>query len=368
MYAVGDVAPTRRDPDSFFVHVSKTLNEADIVFCPLEINITDKPTRIPQLGFHIQASPDTAQAMRRAGITIASMAGNHAFDLGMEGYYDTQNALKSAGISFVGVGENLQEARRPLIVEKNGTRIAFLSYCSVLPVGFAATSAKPGCAPMRAYTHYEPYESFQPGNPCRIKTFPDRQDLEALVADVVAVKDEVDVVVLSLHWGLHFSRALIADYQPVIAHAAIDAGVDLVLGHHPHILKGVEVYKGVPIFYSLCNFALDMPLRASDLEHANFAYFRTLNPDWPPIVEGDPYPMPPEARMTITAKIDITDGAIVRVAVLPTWIVETAEPIILKNGDPRFAQVVDYLRDISLSQGLGVTLTIEGDEVAVSPA
>jgi poly-gamma-glutamate synthesis protein (capsule biosynthesis protein) len=101
----------------------------------------------------------------------------------------------------------------------------------------------------------------QPGSPPRIVTLTDPDDLAALVADVGAARDEADVVVVTPHWGLHFTPGAIADYESEVGRAAIDAGADIILGHHQHILKPIQVYKGKVIFHGMGNFAVDVDMR-----------------------------------------------------------------------------------------------------------
>jgi poly-gamma-glutamate synthesis protein (capsule biosynthesis protein) len=132
-------------------------------------------------------------------------------------------------------------------------RVAFIGYASVLLPQYWATAERPGAAPMRAHTFYEPYE-FQPGAPARVVTVPHAEDFNHLVNDIRAVREHADLVLVSLHWGLHFTPRP-CDYQPLVAHAAIDAGADAVLGHHPHQPQSVERYKHGVIFYSIGNFS-----------------------------------------------------------------------------------------------------------------
>src|SRR6185369_12708651 len=140
----------------------------------------------------------------------------------------------------------------------DGTTVAFLAYSSILPQAYWADERRPGCAPMRAFTVYEQIEHDQPGTPARIHTYPHRDDLAALEADIRSAKARADLVFVSLHWGIHFVRAAIADYQRDIARAAIAAGAAAILGGHAHILKGCEIIEGKPVFHSLCNFATDL--------------------------------------------------------------------------------------------------------------
>ena len=137
-------------------------------------------------------------------------------DWGPDALLDTVALLHEQGIKTVGAGRNLAEAREPAIVERDGVRVAFLAYCSVLREGYAAKPGSRGIAPMRAHTYYEPAE-YQAGMPPRVVTFPYEEDLSALVDDVSAARKAADAVVVSLHWGLHFIPRAIADYQPRVA-------------------------------------------------------------------------------------------------------------------------------------------------------
>ena len=127
---------------------------------------------------------------------------------------------------------------------------------------------------MRATARFEAVD-YQPGVPPRVVTIPDDQDLADLVADVSAAKERSDAVVLSLHWGVHFVPRLIADYQRTVAQAAFGAGADLILGHHAHVPKAIEVHGDKTCFYSLSNFIMSSDARvtggAADFER-NIAF------------------------------------------------------------------------------------------------
>src|SRR5690606_19016752 len=266
LVAVGDVAPDREDPRECFSRTRDLLSSAHFAFCQLETSLADKGVRALQARNAVLTRPDVAPAMREAGFTAVSFAGNHCLDWGNEAFFETIRNVTSAGMHLVGAGANIGEARRPVIQEANGVRIAFLAYSTILPQAYWAEASRPGCAPMRAHTVYEAIEHDQPGTPARIHTFPHREDLAAMCADLRAAKEQADVVAVSHHWGIHFVPYVLADYQPDVGRAAIDAGADMVLGHHAHILKGIEVYRGKPIFYSLCNFATDLRM---DEAHAS---------------------------------------------------------------------------------------------------
>lgn len=217
---------------------------------------------------------------------------------------------------------------------------------------------------MRAWTHYEQIEHDQPGTPCRVHTFAHRRDLRALEDDIKAAREKADIVIVSLHWGIHFVPAVIADYQREVAHAAIDAGADLILGHHAHILKAIEVYKGKAIFYSLCNFATDLRMDAAHAASKSFREIQTLNPQWIPDFDIL-YNCPPDSRMSVVAQARISGGKITAISFLPVFINPMAQPAILSADDPRFGDVVRYLRDVSRAAEIDTDFSIEGNEVRV---
>jgi len=286
-------------------------------------------------------------------------------DWGREAFFDTIESLEEQGISVVGVGKNIEEARRPALLEINGTKIAFLAYNSILPMAYWAEVDRPGCVPMRAWTFYEQIEHDQPGTPCRIHTFPHKEDLKAMKDDIQKAKSENDIVILSMHWGIHLVPAQLADYQREVARVAIDHGADLILGHHAHILKGIEVCKGKVIMYSLCNFALDLPFPEGHEDSPSFKEIQVLNPSWKPDPEYPTYTMPPDSRKTMIAKCVISDKSIKSVSFLPTMINKKSQPVILKAKDERFGDVLQYMEDITKDQGLDTEFSIDGDEVII---
>jgi len=365
-YAAGDVAPDRPEPSECFALAVETLRKADLTFCQLECNLTEGGSRLPQARHTHRALPKAAQAMRDAGFTTVSFAGNHCMDWGIEGFNDTVANLKGAGLDVVGVGSNIAEARAPVIREVNGVTTAFLAYSSILPMSYWAEEKRPGCAPMRAHTLYEQIEHDQPGTPARVHTWSHKGDLDDLIADIKAAKARADVVIVSLHWGIHFVPATLADYQREVGHAAIDAGADLILGHHAHILKGVEVYRGKAIFYSMSNFAIDLRMTPEHAQSKGFKEIQVLAPNWEPDFDSL-YNFPPDARMTLIVRATLRQDGIHDVGYLPAFINREAQPEVLKATDPRFKDVADYIRWCSENQDLSVTFEQRGDEVMVRP-
>jgi poly-gamma-glutamate synthesis protein (capsule biosynthesis protein) len=347
-----------------FRNVAPLLKEGDIGFCQLEVNFSTRGTPLPQARLPMRADPAGARAIRDAGFHVVSFASNHCMDWGQDAFFDTIDALERASLAVIGVGQNIAEARKPAFIDCKGTRIAFLAYNSVLPMAYWAEEGRPGCVPLRAFTVYEQIEHDQPGTPCRVHTFPHKADLAAMVDDIREAKSQADLVIVSTHWGVHFIPAVIADYEKEIAHAACDAGADLIVGHHPHILKGIEVYKGKVIFHSLCNFALELPFQFDKNLRGTTRHkeIQDLNPQW----EADPeYPMPPDTRKTILVKCMLSGKTIEKVSFIPAYLNNRAEPEFLRSGDRRFTEVKEYMEEITKGQGFDTEFIINGDEVTV---
>ncbi|MFC1533698.1 CapA family protein [Thermodesulfobacteriota bacterium] len=357
LYFVGDVGPNREDHGSIFQHVSHILREKDIAFCQLEPNISSRGTPLPQARLPMRTDPKAASAIKDAGFDIVSFASNHCMDWGREAFFDTVDNLREQGLKVIGVGNNIEEARRPAIVERKGTRVASLAYNSILPMGYWAEADRPGCAPMRAWTFYEQIEHDQPGTPCRKHTFANKDDLKAMKEDIIKAKSQADIVIVSMHWGLHFVPAELADYQREAGHAAIDAGADLIIGHHAHILKGIEVYAGKVIFYSLCNFALDPAFSFAEgksLKSAGQKEMQSL------------YPRDnPDAKKTGIVKCIISNKDIRTVSFLPAIVNDQSDPVVLTSGDERFSEVVKYMEAITRDQGIDTGYNIDGDEMVI---
>ncbi|MBI2862571.1 MAG: CapA family protein [Chloroflexi bacterium] len=368
---VGDIFVDRAEPESMFALSGDLLRQADIAFGQSETAYSDKGS--PAFDVYAQVYGHGVRnyvVLPYAGFDVISMASNHTPDWGQDSLLDCMDRLRRDGIAAIGAGRNIDEAREPVILERNATRVAFLARCSVAPRPYYATSDKFGVAPMRANTRYEPYEDFQPGTPPQIITTPIPEDLDALIEDVKQVRPKADVVVVSLHWGLHHQRATIAQYQPTVAHAVLDAGADLILGHHPHILKGIEVYKGKVIFYSLGNWAIDStrPIRPPKDATTPVAKHVSLRQAYhipSPDPEYPTYRFPPESRKTIVAKCIIANGGIQRVSFIPALVNKQGQPEPLSPSDPRGEDVVQYMREITQEANLNATYTVEGGEVVV---
>src|SRR5437763_2153196 len=354
----GDVGPIHEPMAQYSELVRDTLAGADIRFAQVERVYSDRGELQPHGGAHGRLPPSMASVITDCGFNVVSVAGNHAMDWGPEPLLDTIELLRAKGVQVIGGGRNLAEARQPAIMECKGQRVAMLAYCSVLHEGAAASADSPGVAPMRASARFEPVD-YQPGVPPRVVTTADEQDLANLIADVRAAKQQAGTVVLSLHWGVHFVPRIIADYQRTVAQAAFDAGADLILGHHAHVPKAIEVYDGKTCFYSLSNFIMSSPAKTPEAAAEFCAHYGvTLDPDYPHLPYGA------DAKRSVVAKAVLTKNGPTRTSFLPALIDPRLRPEILGAGDPRFAEMVRYME--WASDGFRHRFTAEGDEVLVT--
>lgn len=365
----GDVAPKRPDLDSIFCKTGEFLNSADLVFGQLEAVVSEIGSPACHSRLPLRIYPAAGDCLKRAGFDVMSFASNHTLDWGLDGYYRTIEVMRESGIAIVGVGDTIDEAREPVITElDDGTKVGFLAYCSILPQGYWALPDRPGVNPMRALTCAVPNEYDQPGTPVTLYTWPHPVDLKNMIADIQALRQKVDILVVSQHWGIHFTPAVIADYQRYVGRFAIDAGADIVVGHHSHILKGIEVYKGKVIAYSLANFATEGAAAyfegerglLNDSQHGDI---RKLNEDF----KNHPNrTMPFDSCKSILLKCIVRDRKIARVSFLPVWIDDDSFiPEILTAGNPLFDDVINYMSDITQSQEIEPHFFVEGNEAVI---
>ncbi|MFM6852808.1 MAG: CapA family protein [Sphingopyxis sp.] len=366
--ATGDIAIDRDDYDESFVATRALLSGADISFCQLETSFAATGVRLPQARHAVRARPDGAAALARAGFNIVSMAGNHCMDWGVDAFYETRQHLRAAGMAVVGAGATIAKARAPVVtILADGTRVAFLAYSSILPHSYWADERRAGCAPMRAHTIYEQIEHDQPGTPARIHTYPHRDDLAAMEDDIRRAKADADVVLVSHHWGIHFVRAVIADYQRDVARAAIAAGADAIFGGHAHILKGCEMIDGKPVFYSLSNFATDLRMDEAHATSKSFNEIRVLADEWEPDFDSL-YNFPAASRLGMIARLDVAGGRVVRAGFLPIHIGSDAVPRPCQPGDDVHEDVVAYLSAVTREAGLNAVYRVADDMVVMEAA
>jgi poly-gamma-glutamate capsule biosynthesis protein CapA/YwtB (metallophosphatase superfamily) len=219
----------RHGYDYPYAHVRSLLQDADVTAANLETSVTGEREKPGIKQYEFRSPPEALPAFADAGFDLVNLANNHSLDFGEEGLRDTIRYLRDNTIEFVGAGEDAYEAYAPVFVEKNGLKIAFLGLSRVIPFGeWKAGKNKMGLA--------ETYDYTRP------------------VEEIKKAKESADLVVVMVHWGEE--RKLQADplKQTELGRRFIDAGADLIIGSHPHVLQGIEGYKGKWIVYSLGNF------------------------------------------------------------------------------------------------------------------
>jgi poly-gamma-glutamate synthesis protein (capsule biosynthesis protein) len=233
--AVGDVLLSgkvgeliaRRGPEAPLAAVAGELRRGDVTIGNLECPLASGGRRAEKT-YTFLARPASAQALATAGINVVSLANNHSGDYGRRALLETMRVLSEAGVGFVGAGSDLRRARQALHLglARRKPRVALLAYSNMLPTSFYATAARPGTNPAVE---------------------------DNIRADVTAARARADLVIVSFHWGKERASRPTAG-QKRLGRLAIDAGADLVLGHHAHVLQGIERYQGRFIAYSLGNF------------------------------------------------------------------------------------------------------------------
>ncbi|MHB1296829.1 MAG: CapA family protein [Anaerolineae bacterium] len=219
--------------------IQALLAGADLTIGNLECPISDRGT--PEVKeYTFRAAPAAIEGLQDAGMDVLSLANNHLGDYGPDATRDTLRLLDEAGITVVGAGQNVTEARQARVVEVDGLRIAFLAYNQVGPYSFAAGENSPGHAWM---------------------------DAEVMASAVRAARAEADMVVVSCHWGYEYALYASAQQQE-LAQGLMEAGADLVIGHHPHVVQGLAFGEKGLAFFSLGNFVFDINMGQESLEGA----------------------------------------------------------------------------------------------------
>ena len=371
LVAVGDIILEPESHTRAFRQIEHVLRAGDITFGNVDQACSDLGS--DPAGFwpiYAGAPPHSSaflDSLKDAGFDVLGYGNNHALDWGYQAFLDTLEQCRKRGLQPVGGGANLAEARTPVILQRDGVRVGFLAYCSIGFEGYEAEANRPGHAPMRAHTHYEQWDP-QPGTPPLVHTFAHRDDLKNLVRDVQMLREQVDVVAVALHWGVHYIPELIADYQYQVGHAAIDAGADIIFGCHAHLPKGVEVYKGKVIFHGMHEIACRGGWFAPGSQ-PDSKYPQSTQWDWTRygrLLKERLGEVPKDiTRYAMIAKVGITGGNIQRVAYLPCFIDDDLHPELVTRNDPRAQVVFDYYQQISHSQGLETAFSWDGDEIVV---
>jgi len=228
---------------------SAVFTNADMGFVNLECCLSTDGTPAPGKAYTFRGPPDSAAGLSRAGVKVVSLANNHSKDFGTGALLETFAHLKENEVAYCGAGNNAAEAYSPAVLAAHGRKVAFLAFTWVFPEGWQATESSPGCAV--TFNH------------------------DRVASAIRAAKAKNDYVVASFHWGIELATSPDAE-QRELAHLAVDSGADLVLGHHPHVVQGLELYRNRLIAYSLGNFVFSPP---REISSKTFAVMAVLGPE-----------------------------------------------------------------------------------------
>lgn len=312
--AVGDILPHASwqnfelPADKLMAGVVAEFFGADVVMGNLETALTDsdKPTSA-KTPLSIKSgeeylfkteSEDAAEGMKNSGFTVLTLSNNQVMDYREDGLDDTIARLDRAGIKTAGAGKDIKAANAPANVKARGVEFVILSASDVAPKGYLAEESKPGVASMRDEKAY----------------------VEKIKAERAMYPDAI--LVLSLHWGVEAMSTPTAR-QKKLARMFIDAGADVIIGHHPHRIQGIEVYKDRPIFYSLGNFQYDSKEPADRSMIAKLVY-------------------------------DGTGHVPVGIEVIPVRIMDGGYPVVLDPEDGMFGEITGRVNQLSSPFGVMV--------------
>lgn len=356
----GDIV-FRGDPEAIVAGVAARMRQGDVVVGHVETPYTLTPARTGVNQVTV-ADPQWLRGLNLCGINVATLAGNHIWDAGLPGLEDTLDFLDAHGIARTGAGRDIADAKRLIVREHDGNRIGVLSYNCTGPRDGWATANKAGTNYIHIITHYD-LDHDCPGGSPSVYSFPTYPALDMMKAEIAAAKAQCDVLVVAMHKGILHTPVVLADYERPLAHAAIDAGADAIFSHHAHILRGIELYRGRPIYHGLNNFILpSSKIVPTDQHPQDFTARRArlYNFDY----ASPAYRFHPDAMHSIVAQLHVEGGKLIRASYLPMHIDENAFPVIIGRADGGEA-VFDYVARISAEAGLAGEFAWDGDEVVI---
>jgi poly-gamma-glutamate capsule biosynthesis protein CapA/YwtB (metallophosphatase superfamily) len=358
----GDLVLDEPRPDHWLSGIAPLTTTANIAIGHLEVPHTSRCAElhgdVPAPG----ADPANLAALKRAGFDAVTLAGNHIADCGAVGIADTRAELTRLGIEHTGAGVNLASARRPALLRRAERRIALLSYNCVGPQAGWATETSAGCAYVRILAsdgaEISPTASLQ---------LPDLESLSQMQTDIAAACRDDSFVVVALHKGLVHTPARLAPYERPVAWAAIDAGAQVVIGHHAHLIRGIEFYRGKPIFHGLGNGCVvtralspgqDNPARAAWVERRKKLFGFEPDPDYWLA------PFHPDAVNAILGRLKWHDDGRVEAGFVPVHVEAPGRPVIADGVHA--AATIAYMERITHEAGLPPLLFSVRDDMVVA--
>ncbi|MBO4677427.1 MAG: CapA family protein [Oscillospiraceae bacterium] len=374
--SVGDLILDVPEVEKYFDESRELLKSGDVVIGQVEIPYTNRPQWSAYDNHSAPATdPVRLEAMKDAGFNVGTCAGNHSFDQGYYGVMDTLDKLHELGIATAGEGANEAEACAPAVITRKGLKFACFSYTAVGPKTVQATPAKAGAAFIYVATSYD-NDTNEPGAlPTHIYTSVSPAALAQMRTAFRKAKADGATVLASFHMGRMHSTD-IQQYQIEIAHAAIDAGAEMVFAHHPHTLLGIEMYRGKPIYYSIGHFifATDAFLQEGTAlagqrrflpNHWQGVNTEALIRPREPITETIPFYVGDQAsRNTLIAKGVFDETGLVRAGFIPCWIDDTGHPVPVRRGE-KGDEVLAHIRELCRLEQLDTRFTWSEDGTEV---
>jgi poly-gamma-glutamate capsule biosynthesis protein CapA/YwtB (metallophosphatase superfamily) len=344
----GDLVLDEPDPDHWLSGIAPALQAGDLTIGHLEVPHSRRGTElrgdVPAPG----ADPAHISALSRAGFDAVSLAGNHITDLGGVGIADTRELLERSEIAFTGAGANLAEATMPALMHVAGRTVALLSFNCVGPEAAWATFDRAGCAYVRIETSdgkpIAPSARLERINP---------SSLEQMTRTIASARLGADIVIVALHKGIVHTPATLAPYERPLAHAAIDAGADIVIGHHAHIVRGIELHAGKPIYHGLgngCVVTRALSPQQAHPERAAWARKRRELFGFEPDPAYELAPFHPEAVNAMLARVRVFEDGTMHPGMIPVHVEPPGRPVLARGVQAD--AVIEYLADITVKSGM----------------
>jgi poly-gamma-glutamate capsule biosynthesis protein CapA/YwtB (metallophosphatase superfamily) len=344
----GDLVLDEPEPDHWLAGIAPATRSADVTIGHLEVPHTLRGAELVGDVPAPAADPRHLAALARAGFHAVTLAGNHIADCGAEGIADTRAELERLGIACCGAGANLEDARRPAFVRIPGRSITVLSYNCVGPEAGWATANRAGCAYVRVDT-----ADGKPIAPAAQLQSVDPASLASMQGDIAAAAAGSDFVIVALHKGLVHTPSILAPYERPVAHAAIEAGAHVVISHHAHLIRGMEFYRGKPIFHGLGNGcvvtralspAQNHPARAAWAQKRKRLF--GFEPDPAYILA----PFHPEAVNAMLGRVRWHDDGRLEAGFLPVHVESPGRPVLADAATA--VTITDYIGRITAAAGL----------------
>jgi poly-gamma-glutamate synthesis protein (capsule biosynthesis protein) len=334
----GDILPTRRlaNPGPATRSLYQLIGAADIAIGNFEMPLTRDEAPIQKL-LNIRADPKIAMDVPTLGFTVLTLANNHAVDYGWPGLQATASLLRKQGLAVIGLGCTRDQAASIELMEYAGRRVGIVAFSCLTPTGTSAGPDRPGISGLHVETSYEIdpwYQMEEPGDPSAVKIRTRVRDIDRLWAEDVVrrARSVCEFLVVTIHWG-YGSGDELAEYQLPLGQALVDAGADIVHGHHPHAVHPVGYHRGKPILFGLGTFiGQQVFLPASPKVQALWA---GMSPDG------------------VVAKLQFDHGREPVLTLHPTTL--DAERLPIPARDAIFDRIADRLERLSAPYGAAIT-------------